>query len=196
MARLIGPGVDFDTTNFKNSLREIKRDAEEEIVREISTELDNLLDQFKDDQSNRGRGTAASRYNNPLRGAKVVVARSENQVVIFVQHDNNKGVNVFDILDQGRDAFTSSNYMTFPVYEGQSTSPLDLEVGATFVATYPKWIKTKSVAGFEGRNYYQRIIDKVKRRLGKIQLRDKKGRFAGTINPDDVRLTVDKFYKK
>jgi hypothetical protein len=150
-------------------------------------ELQKFIDKINNPSSMRGAQAdelagkhivGSQFYNQPLKGAKVVISRRhEGKKTIFriqVQHKtkrrNGEGINLFDLLDQGREDKTVDSEMIFPIYSGRrtvvagrgnpriSSTPVKLEKPLRFY-------KRSFIQGFPGRNYYETVAARVRRKF-------------------------------
>lgn len=177
----------ISTRQFKKLLRdeyeEAFQTALKEKVDEIVEDLERLIRQIRDGGAQRGRGTAKERYNDPLANAKVIAIQEfDKSYTVYVDS------RVFNILDQGSPARRSgslSSLMKFPVYNGNTTIPNNVDrTGTAVVAANPKWVSTVRVAPVQPRNFIRTMVKKHVR-SGKIRLRTKRGLFAGIVDLSD-----------
>ena len=146
---------------------------------DVAEELELLLAEISNSSAHRGRGRFAAKYDDPLNPTKSpikikITSRRRGRITYRVEVDNP----IFNILDAGSPDKTASNVMRFPRYRGgPSTNPGRLVVGtpanildrgsedAEFFGG--GWVTInpgQKISGFEPRNFYKSIIEKLKQR--------------------------------
>lgn len=169
MARITNAGVTIDISRTRSDLEKTKKAVEDAIIEAIRSKLNDLLRKLKEESSNRqsqlenlGVETEHAE-DNPFSGAYVQLTRSGGKRKVTVAHRSERSdKNLFNILDKGRKRVTKSKAMVFPAYKPrtQRTSPnnFDLKPAKTLTG---ELVFTKSIKGFKGRNYYERIAKQV-----------------------------------
>lgn len=170
---------------LKDLRRELLKAGEDQVDAAVvfaAKELNRIIDRLNATTSNRGAQAnaasknpvrGASRYNQPLRTAKVVITKKKTgkggfSYRVAVEHRSHRGVNIFDLLDAGSP--DKSGEQTFPVYDGRKTTVAGR--GAPKISSAPVrlgkplfFVTLDHVKGFPPRNYYQHVSDKVRRKF-------------------------------
>lgn len=150
----------------------------------VEDELNKQIRKMRAKTANRGRGRFADEYDDPLKGAKAETKKLDDNT-IRVNVDNK----VFNILDAGSPGASSSDYMTFPVYDGNLTREDSLTLNSRVrVENKPQWVKTKEVDGFEPRNFYKNAAKR--RTLTQARKRRGKSIFRFPLDPDYIGMEV------
>lgn len=169
MARIVNAGAVIDTKRIRSDLESTKKAVEDAIVEAMRNKLNQLLNRFRQESSNRQSQLEQfgldkeHAEDNPFSGAYVQLTRSGGRRKVTVAHRSERAdKNLFNILDKGRGPIHTTKKMVFPEYEtkSQRTSPEDLLLSSKKQLT-GRLIFTNSVNGFEGRNYYEQIMKQV-----------------------------------
>lgn len=187
-------GVALNTKQMAAEMKAAVDAANDAGIDAVVTELEDLLKRLNRRSTKRGVGRNASRYNSPLKDAKVIVKRTPGnktrKATIYVDSD------VFNILDAGAPPRNASagKRMLFPFYGGNLTrqSSFRLKRQRVHQSNPVIWVAVRHVAGFEGRHYYQQVTEKVFKDLGGRPPSEAKGRFKYTLDPDLIELKVIK----
>jgi hypothetical protein len=124
-------GVTIDTIKLKDDLQQISLDARERAADLAGELLQAQIDAINAASALRrqqaGPRVSSGTVDFPLRGARVVVRRSgakSTKFVAFVDHRNANGVNLFNIISEGRKKpIQVEQRISVPVYEGRTVPP-------------------------------------------------------------------------
>jgi hypothetical protein len=176
----------IELKELRRELLKVGEDRADRAAAFAAKELNNIVDRLNNTTANRGSQVnrlaktpipGASRYNQPLRNAKVVITKVKTgkgfKYTIAVEHRGLRGGrNLFDLLDAGSPSKPQSadGPMVFPVYDGRRTAVSgrgNPKIGTAGgrIAKPLFFITKDQVQGFPGRNFYRSVADKVRRQF-------------------------------
>lgn len=156
-------GVDIDPRVIKIQAKAAFEYEATMAAQKIANAIDEHIQKLNANSSNRGVGFLAVRYNNPFEDLHAIVEQTDDATFkIFVPSDGaGDGGYKFNVLDQGSPG-SGGKPVTFPIYEGNLTSPDSLELGNVTLVKPTKWHVNKPAKGFPGRNILQTVKNEAK----------------------------------
>lgn len=172
--RMLLNGKPTTTKAIKVELGKATKDALDNAELAVVERLQRLINNLVRRSASRTGLGRSNKYSNrnPMANAKIVVKREGDKRIIYV--DNY----VFNLLDQGRKPNSAKSGAArakkrggrpfrFRRYIGRLTRPNSARLSRSGVdVSEDEWVSTRSVKGFEPRNFYQEILKelKIKRR--------------------------------
>lgn len=211
-------GVILDTVKLKEDIQEISLDTRRLAAMYAEESLNAQIFAINSASTLRrlatgGRGSSGT-VDYPLRGARVVVRRSgskSTRFVAFVDHRNAAGVNLFNIISEGRKrAIQVTERISIPVYEGRVVRPgltkpqlSDPDLVKSYIFRGKvKLVKRNGkpliinlrvgdrIQGFQGAKLYDAVADYVQRRLTLEGVVNAKRRSKYRLKKDDMIIKV------
>lgn len=135
MALIKTRGVSVDTVKLARDMKSIAEATRKVAQIALTESLQAMIDSIKSASSLRATEvqsanlTASSgTVDNPLAGAQVVTDKRRSSVgtrgarlIVYVDHDNGDGVNIFNLLDAGVKPRQVQTRFVFPKYTGHAT---------------------------------------------------------------------------
>ena len=219
MARIKTKAVVIDTAKMKGDIKSIAdsvRDQAAELARQsLQAQVDaiNAASTYRREEIlSQVKSIASGTVDQPLKNARVVVSKrkspGKDRVIVYVDHDNGRGENVFNALDAGYEDQVTTGDVTFPAYQG-NLIPISDDLGdpdkvkGLIVAGNVRLVRDDSdnviihkigagvhIKGFEGKKFYKSTAKWVSEQLIKNKIVNSSKRSAIKLSKDDIIISV------